>query len=46
MVSLDGNVVDWVSLGGNDVVSGCMGDNFALGGNVIFGVTIVGNITV
>ena len=33
-----------VSLGGNDVVRDCMG--FALGGNLLFGVAFVVNITV
>ena len=46
MVLLGGNVVDWVSLGGNDVVRDCMDDNFALAGNVVFGVAVVGNVTV
>ena len=46
VVSLGGNVVDWVSLGDNDVVKDCIGDSFALGGNLVFGVTFVVNVTV
>ena len=46
LVSLVGNVADWVSLGGNDVVRDCMGDSFALGGNLVFGVAFVVNVTV
>ena len=46
MVFLGGNVVHWISFGGNDVVRGCMGDNFALGSDIVFGVAVVGNVTV
>ena len=46
VVRLSGKVVNWVSLGGNYVVRDCMGDNFALGGNVVFGVAVVISVTV
>ena len=46
VVSLGGNVVDWVSMGCNDVVRDSMGDNFALDGNLAFGVAFVVNVTV